>query len=61
MKQNPRAWLIRHSCFRKIRHATERAAHDHARRHFETLGKQLDVYPCRHCGGWHIGKSSYKG
>lgn len=49
----------------KVRHAT----HADAERHRLGLkstenkkrGNRLHVYPCRFCGGWHVGHDRYKG
>jgi hypothetical protein len=44
------------SCQKKRRYATSSEAEDTARHRREESGeKDLEIYPCRFCGGWHIG------
>ncbi|MDQ4096014.1 MAG: hypothetical protein M3174_07415 [Actinomycetota bacterium] len=44
------------TCERKRRYATSGEAESTAAHRRAESGEQdLDVYPCRYCGGWHIG------
>lgn len=44
------------TCEKKRRYATAREAESTAaHRRAESGEMDLDIYPCRFCGGWHIG------
>jgi hypothetical protein len=43
------------SCGGKERHSTAARAHAHRRRLIRRGAVRLKVYPCRHCGGFHVG------
>lgn len=47
----------------KIRHATKADADDHAGHLRSTRrgGYTGRSYPCRHCGGWHVGTDKAEG
>jgi hypothetical protein len=46
-------------CSGKRRYDTSREADEMARHRREESGEtDLDIYPCRVCGGWHIGHST---
>jgi hypothetical protein len=52
-----RAW----KCLRKKHHATYDDAEAHrldVLHHHGTDGEPLEVYLCRRCGDWHVGRSS---
>lgn len=42
------------SCVRKRRHKTEEDALRAAKRSTKERSKQLSVYQCHLCGGWHL-------
>lgn len=44
-------------CDRKIRHGTRRSANEHRDRLIRagTAEDRIEVYPCNHCGGFHVG------
>lgn len=49
--------IRRRACEGKVRHGDKESALAHlywSLRRFEQAG-YLNVYPCRFCGGWHIG------
>ncbi|MDQ3956043.1 MAG: hypothetical protein M3285_10910 [Actinomycetota bacterium] len=49
------------TCDRKRRYASAREAEETARHRREESGElDLGVYPCRFCGGWHIGHEQPK-
>lgn len=46
------------ACKRKRRYATASEAESTAaHRRAESGERDLEIYPCRFCGGWHIGHS----
>jgi hypothetical protein len=45
------------SCARKVRYDTPARAEAVAARIREQKGAQVETYGCRHCGGWHVGRS----
>lgn len=46
------------SCFSKLRHFTLKAAEAHADRLSRGQGEDnIEPYPCKFCGGWHVGHS----
>lgn len=46
------------SCFSKVRHWTREAAQSHANRlSCSQAESNIEPYPCKFCGGWHVGHS----
>ena len=52
-----------HSCERKIRFSSRKQARKERRRILllHPDRKTLEVYPCRHCRGYHLGKGYWQG
>ncbi|MBB5351066.1 hypothetical protein HNR46_001300 [Haloferula luteola] len=44
-------------CSGKVRHRSKAGAIQHLKK---LNHAQMSAYPCRHCGGWHIGKHPKK-
>ena len=54
----PMERLRARACERKRRYPTAREAESTAaHRRVESGERDLEVYPCQFCGGWHIGHS----
>lgn len=56
-------WDARLPCWRKVRHPTRAAAVEHLQRLAHQNGYDitvLETYPCRYCGGYHVGHNSQK-
>lgn len=57
--RSPRFSIGWQSCGRKRRYASEEGARQAAAAcnlsHGYRLGRRVEAYPCRHCGGWHVG------
>lgn len=49
----------RRSCECKVRHDTESSAAIEAKR-LRRRGPFVRWYPCRFCGGWHVGRANRK-
>jgi hypothetical protein len=48
--------MRRRSCKAKIKHVDiEKAVH-----HAQRIGNGSIAYPCKFCGGWHVGRQSKK-
>jgi hypothetical protein len=45
----------RKMCAGKRRHDTQAAARAHRDRLLAAGATRVTAYPCRHCGGWHVG------
>jgi hypothetical protein len=46
------------SCLSKVRHVTREAAQAKADRLMGHQGEDnIEPYPCKFCGGWHVGHS----
>lgn len=44
------------SCFMKVRHTNRQAAQEKADRLIANQGEaNIEPYPCKFCGGWHVG------
>lgn len=46
-------------CEGKLRFAGRKRAEQRARLMRKVHGRSLDAYPCRECGGWHIGGNEF--
>ena len=50
----------RKSCGKKVRHLSKDDAMMHMREIRRTRGYKYEVYPCKFCHGWHVGRPDKK-